>query len=150
MRYSFNIDSLDKYWNATQQRAHGYLADDLNEELAIECACNLWHLCDWYYEEHQATLGYKQLSELQGDYGKECSSLRVMRDVCNGSKHASLDKTRNPAIRNTALHEGAFSTDFSSDFDTSMLEAELADGSVVAFYEEVENCLKFWQSKLEP
>ena len=53
-------------------------------------------------------------------------------------------------IRKTELHEGAFSTDFSSDFDTTMLEAELVDGSVVGFHDEVKKCLDFWKSKLLP
>ena len=150
MDYSFGINSLEKYWEAAQKKAHDFLADDLNESLAIECAQYLWHLCDWYYQERQSEIPYNQLSDLKGAFGKECQSLRVMRDVCNGSKHAGLDGTNNPVIRKTALHEGAFSAAFSSGFDATMLEAMLVDGTTVAFYEEVRKCLDFWRLKLNP
>jgi len=128
MRYSFGTSSFHDYWTATQKKVAAFLADPLNEELAVECAGKLWHLCDWYYEENKNNLKYNQLSDLQGDVGNECSSLRVMRDICNGSKHASLERTRTPVIRKTKLHKGAFSSAFSRDFDISGLEVELTDG----------------------
>lgn len=71
-----------------------------------------------------------------------------MRDVCNGAKHGTLTKTRNPVVRRTGLHEGAFSSQFSKQFDVSVLEVEMTDGNSVCFDEEVKKSLLFWQGKM--
>ena len=63
MHYSFGICSLGDYWASTKSKVELFFADPLNENLAIECASKLWHLCDWYYEENKDTLKYKQLSD---------------------------------------------------------------------------------------
>ncbi|WP_415890989.1 hypothetical protein ACMXYV_06770 [Neptuniibacter sp. SY11_33] len=150
MEFSFGINSFDEYWASTNRKVESFLADDLNEELAIECASKIWHLCDWYYEENKAALKYKQLSDLQGEVGNACSSLRVMRDICNGSKHGSLEKTRTPVIRKTQKHKGAFSSGFSQGFDVSVLEIQLTDGTEVCFIEAVQQAIEYWNCKLQP
>ncbi|MGE6316664.1 hypothetical protein ACQKC1_12945 [Shewanella baltica] len=148
MHYSFGTNSFTDYWDSVQRKVAVFLTDPLNEELAVECAGKLWHLCDWYYEEYKNNLPYKQLIDLQGYVGSECPSLRVMRDICNGSKHASLDKTRTPVIRKTQVHQGAFSSGFSRGFDISMLEVELVDGSIVDFDNAVKLSIDYWTGKL--
>ncbi|HDN9020725.1 TPA: hypothetical protein P2I16_002753 [Aeromonas salmonicida] len=144
MHYSFGICSLNDYWTSTKIKVDSFFADHLNEELAIECASKLWHLCDWYYEENKYTLKYNQLSDLQGHVGSECPSLRIMRDICNGSKHASLEKTRTPIIRKAQVHKGAFSSGFSNGFDISVLQVELTNGSIFEFDREVRKSLDYW------
>jgi hypothetical protein len=135
---------------STQKKVDEYLLDDLNEDLAIECAHKLWNLCDWYYEENKANLGYNQLSDFQGGIGKQCPSLRIIRDVSNGSKHANISKTRNPVVHKTIRHDGDFTDEFTREFDVSVLEVELTDGSTWYFDEIVKEVLAFWRSKLEP
>ncbi len=127
-----------------------FYCSDLNESLAIECAGKIWHLCDWYFEEHKESLDYNQLSVLQGEVGKECFSLRVMRDVCNGSKHASLEKTRTPVIRKANKRKGGFSSDFSRGFNITVLQIELADGTEAYFEDAVNESMKYWKNKLKP
>ncbi|MFP7408836.1 hypothetical protein [Aeromonas veronii] len=148
MHYSFGICSLGDYWESTKSKVELFFADPLNENLAIECASKLWHLCDWYYEENKDTLKYKQLSDLQGHVGSECPSLRVMRDICNGSKHASLGKTRTPIVRKALVHKGGFSSGFSNGFDISVLQVELTDGSIYEFDKEVRKSIDYWMEIL--
>ena len=150
MEFSFGIGSFSEYWESTQKKVTSYLVDPLNEDLAIECASKIWHLCDWYYEENKDNLSYKQLSDLQGKVGKECFSLRVMRDICNGSKHGSLEKTRTPVIRQANKHNGAFSSGFSRGFDVTVLEVELMDNTKINFDDSVKEAIEFWQRKLKP
>lgn len=152
MDYSFSINSFKAYWSATQKKIHDYLNDNLNEELAKSCACDLWHLCDWYFKENKETLNYNQLSDLQGDYGAQCSALRIMRDICNGSKHAGLDRTNNPVIRKTNRHHGVFQSNAfqNSAFDVSVLEVELTNGDKVYFDESVEDAFLFWKGLIDP
>lgn len=148
MLYSFGTNSFSDYWDSVQKKVAAFLMDPLNEELAVECAGKIWHLCDWYYEEYKGILPYNQLSDLQGEVGQECSSLRIMRDICNGAKHASLDKTRNPLIRKTQVHNGGFSSAFSCGFDISTLEVELVDGSIFDFENAVKLSVDYWRGKL--
>ena len=148
--YSFSINTFDEYWKSTQNVVKRYLSDDLNEELAVNCANKLWHLCDWYYKENEKSLKLNQLSDFQGICGNDNSNLRILRDICNGSKHGTIEKTRNPMIRKASKHSGAFSSAFSRGYDVSVLEVELTDGSVVYFDEVVKNVYEYWLNKIAP
>lgn len=150
MDFSFSITTFDQYWKATKDVVQQYLADDLNEELALSCANKLWHMCDWYFKEHQEVLPHNQLRDFQGHCGTENTNLRIMRDVCNGSKHAGINQTRNPMIRRASKHQGGFSSGFSRDFDVSVLEVELMDGNTVYFDTIVKSVFDYWLGKIEP
>lgn len=150
MDFSFGIDSFEEYWKSVKDTVQAFFDDDLNEDLALSCAHKLWHLCDWYYKENKDRLNYNQLSDLQGEFGRECKSLRVMRDVCNGSKHAEITKTKNPVIKKTKRNKGAFSSAFSRDFDVSVLEVELVDGTTKYFDDAVKEVMTFWLNKVQP
>ncbi len=90
------------------------------------------------------------MSDLQGDLGKKCPALRVMRDICNGSKHGGLDRTNNPMIRKTKRYDGAFDADvFSDTFDISVLEVELTNGDKAYFDDLVQEALQFWKQTIE-
>ena len=148
MEYSFSIDGFDKYWKSTQSVVQQYLSDDLNVELAINCANKLWHMCDWYYKEYESSLNFNQLSDFQGICGKESPELKILRDVCNGSKHGTIEKTHNPMIRRAKKHTGSFSSAFSRAFDVDVLEVELTDGSFVQFDQVVKSVYAYWQFKI--
>ena len=150
MDYSFSIDTFNEYWKSTKNVVERYLSDDLNEELAIICANKLWHLCDWYYKENENSLNLNQLSDFQGLCGNENTNLRILRDICNGSKHGTIEKTRNPMIRKASKRAGAFSSAFSRGFDVSVLEVELTDGEVFYFDDIVKDVYQFWLDKIEP
>lgn len=149
MDYSFSINSFDEYWKSTLNTIDLFLADDLNEELAISCANKLWHMCDWYFKENESNLNGK-LRDFQGQCGTENSNLRVMRDICNGSKHAGIEKTRNPMIRRASKHKGAYSSAFSRGFDVSVLEVELTDGTKVYLDDAVKDVQSYWKKKINP
>lgn len=150
MDYSFGINSFNKYWESTQDVVDRYLLDNLNEELAVNCANKLWHLCDWYYKQNEELLKLNQLSDFQAICGNENSNLRILRDICNGSKHGTIEKTRNPMIRRALKHSGAYSSAYSNAYDVSVLEVELTDGSVVYFDDVVKSVYEYWQSKIAP
>lgn len=149
MDYSFSINTFEEYWKSTIRTVEQYLADELNEELAINCANKLWHLCDWYFKENENDLNLKQLSDFQGLCGSENCNLRIMRDICNGCKHASIGRTRNPMIRKTSKHCGSFSSDFSRGYDVSVLEIELTDGAKVYFDDIVKDVFNYWSDKIK-
>lgn len=149
MNNFFDKKTIEDYWSSVVIAADKYCADSLNEDLAFECAIKLWHMCDWYFKEHEKKLNYKQLSELQGAFCRLCPNLRVMRDLCNFMKHRSLEKTNNPVIRKASRHDGPFSSEFSREFDVSVLEIELEDGTKVYLDEAVEDVVTFWQIKIK-
>ena len=146
MQYSFSVDSFKKFWELTQITVNEYLSDDLNESKAIEAATKLWHMCDWYFREFGNKHGYTQLSQLQGDFGAACASLKVMRDVANGSKHAGIDRGK-PIIQRASKHNGDFNADFSRDFNVSVLEVKMSDGTIRYFDDCVKEALDYWKLK---
>ena len=140
--------TIGDHWSSAVRAVENYNADSLNKDLAFDCACKLWHMCDWYFEENKETLNYKERSQLNKAFGDLCPNLRVMRDLCNFSKHGKL-KTKNPMIRDALNHNGPFSSEFSREFDVSVLEIELMDGTKVYFDEAVKDVMKFWKNKIK-
>lgn len=149
MKFSFGVNSLDKYWKITKSKVLEYENNVLNEQKAIECAEHLWHMCDWFFKKYESKLPYHSLCDMKGEYGKECKVLRVMRDICNSYKHSGLDSERNPIIKETKKHEGAFSQEFSREFDISHLEVVYNDGSKVYFEDAVQKVIEFWENKIK-
>lgn len=78
--------------------------------------------------------------------------LAVCSHLANGSKHFQADPNRHDSVKDTKLHEGAFSDQFQADaFDTSRLEVHLDGnaakelGSVVLVMELARQVLAFWE-----
>ena len=148
MSLTFSVNNFEKYWEITQNKVSEYLNDDLNEEKAIECSIHLWHMCDWFYEKYKSKISYNDLSNMKGDFGSECISLRIMRDICNSYKHSKLREDSKPMLKSAVKHKGAFSRAFSSGFDISFLEAITNDGHKSDFKDDVREVLKFWNDKI--
>ena len=102
--------------------------DDLDVELARDCAGKAWHLCDHVFMALGTNSGFGRLGKLQEHVREVCPELAYLQDVCTETKHGEIARYR-PRIVEARFHGGAFSRDFSSeDFDTSRLEIVLGEG----------------------
>ena len=119
--------------------------DDLNEDLARECACKAWHLCDHAYQALGSNSPFASLDKLQAHARHACPELAYLQDICTESKHVVITKYK-PSIKEARHHRGAFSRDFSDDFDTSRLEIELLDGRTISFHDAIRRAADFWSN----
>ena len=147
---SFDIKNSADFLNKLLEDYRDFCKDKLSSRIALNCAMTAWHITDWTYNEfnEQLTRQFKTLGSYQQKLKDQCSSLQVMHDLANGTKHFKLTKHQ-PVIKGTSLHKGSFSNDFSRDFDISTLEIELKDGTKIYFEDEIENTVKFWKEYLE-
>ena len=124
--------------------------DDLNRDLARDCAIKAWHLCEHVFPELPLGVQFATVTDLQNHVKSSCPELGHLQVVCNASKHGEL-------LRNTGeveaarYHHGDFSRDdFSSDdFDTGGLVIELTDGQTALFNDAVGRALAYWSQFFE-
>ena len=121
--------------------------DDLNEDLARDCACKAWHLCDHVSQVLGSNSEFASLRGLQAHARHACPELAYLQDICTESKHAVIT-TYPPSTKEARRHDGDFCReDFSSeDFDTSRLEIELLDGRTVPFDIVIHRAVDFWSN----
>jgi hypothetical protein len=147
--HSFEIRSSKDLFKKLEEDYNDLDKEPLSSRHAINCAMTAWHLVDWTLIEFESIHGYS-ISQI-GDYRKflDNSSLDIMGDIANGSKHLNVTRPRSD-ISNTQLHDGDFDpNDFSSeDFDVSCLELEMKDGTKKVFIEELEKVILFWETYL--
>ena len=149
MTRSFGLDAPSAL-EALKSSMERFKDDDLNEDLARECACKAWHLCDHVSKALDPNSPFATLKKLQEHARGVCPELAYLRDICIESKHGEI--TRNMAhikVKDTRHHKGAFSRGFSRDFDTSRLEIELLDGQTVFFLDVVDRAVGFWSDFFE-
>ncbi len=122
-------------------------ADDLNEDLARECACKAWHLCDHVFAALGPHSRFPSLRTFKAHVCGECPELAYLKDICNESKHGEI--TRYVAnVKEARHHRGDFSSDFSHDFDISRLEIELHGGQALLCLDVVDGAVRFWSAFL--
>ena len=133
MSPSFGLDATSAL-QALRNAVGQFKGDDLNEDLARECAGKAWHLCDHVFKALGANSQFGNLRALQDHVREACPELAYLQDVCTQSKHAEITLYR-PHIDEARFHAGDFSSeDFcGEDFDTSRLEIVLCDGRKVSF-----------------
>jgi hypothetical protein len=117
--------------------------DDVNADLALRISQGVWHMCDWVFKEHGNRLGFQKLGDFQASILKRCPEIVYLRDICIETKHAEITRTR-PTISSAVYHGGAFSSDFSRDFDISRLELTLVDGTKLWFIDIAKIAVDFW------
>ena len=142
MTHSFGLDApsaLEAFKNAAEK----FKDDELNEDLARDCACKAWHLCDHVSRALDSNSPFASLRRLQDHVIRNCPELSYLKDICNASKHgeSTSPKTR---IEKAHLHRGAFNRGFSGAFDISRLEIELPSNQKVFFRDVVDRAVKFW------
>ena len=133
-----------------------YLADPLNEQKADSFARSAHILSEWVVKDYGA-FGYQSQEDCREDIYQRCPKLKAIRDFSNMAKHGGmLDEGRPQYFRSGELHPGAFSGDFSLEFDVSALVLVLPDGKELDYEVVVDEAMRFWEeffavhSALEP
>ena len=149
MTRSFGLDAPSAL-KALRTASERFYDDDLNVDLARDCASKAWHLCDHVFKALGSNCEFAGLGELQDHVRRVCPEIAYLQDICIESKHAEITRYP-PHIDETRFHVGDFSReDFcSNDFDTSRLEIGLPSGQKVAFNEVVKHAIEFWSEFLE-
>ena len=144
MTRSFGLDACSAL-EALKISVERFKDDDLNEDLARECACKAWHLCDHVSKAFGPNSPFASLRELQENARDVCPELAYLQDICIESKHGEIKTyVAHIKVKEARHHRGAFSNAFSRAFDISHLEIELLDGQTVFFIDVVDRAVGFW------
>ena len=143
MNRSFGLDApsaLEAFKDAVEK----FKDDDLNRDLARDCAIKAWHLCDHAFKALRSNPPFATVRELQDHVKRICPELCYLQEICNESKHGKISKNK-PQIGEARYQDGDFSpVDFGYDFDIPRLEVELPDGQTILFNDVVDRADKFW------
>ena len=94
--------------------------EPLDQYAAFDFFVTAWHVLDWLYPGEDVAAKKMRKSLRNGSL-----ILQVCDQLANGSKHFEASATRHNSVRGTELHAGAFSSAFSSAFDTGKLVVHL-------------------------
>ena len=122
MTRSFGLDACSAL-EALKISVERFKDDDLNEDLARECACKAWHLCDHVSKAFGPNSPFASLRELQENARDVCPELAYLQDICIESKHGEIKTyVAHIKVKEARHRRGAFSNAFSRAFDISRLE----------------------------
>ena len=93
MTRSFGLDAGSAL-EALKTSAERFLSDDLNEDLARDCAYKAWHLCDHAFNALGPNSPFESLQKLQAHVRGVCPELAYEQDICITSKHG--ERTHHP------------------------------------------------------
>lgn len=149
MTRSFGLDAPSAF-EALRTAAKRFKENDLDADLARDCAGKAWHLCDHVLKVRRPDFTLQDLKEFQRQVRVACPDLGYLQDICIESKHAEITKY-SPSIDEARVHTGDFSSeDFcGDDFDTSRLEISLPGGETVLFSDALDRAAEFWSAYLE-
>ena len=143
MTRSFGLDASSAL-EALKTTVEKFEDDDLNEDLARDCAIKAWHLCDHVFIALGSNSQFPNLKDLKYHVIRNCPELSYLKDICNESKHAEITKYE-ARIKKAHLHRGGFkSKAFSRGFNISRLEVMLSDGQPILFNDVVDRAVEFW------
>ena len=142
MTRSFGLDAASAL-KALQAASERLKNDDLNKDLARDCAIKAWQLCDHVFNSPGLTSRFATLGGLQDHVKHTCPELAYLQDICNESKHGEI--SRYPArIAEARFQGGAYSRAYSRAYDISRLEIELPSGQTIFFNDVVDRAVDFW------
>lgn len=146
---SFDIRTSRDFFLKLQEDHKDFCNNTTSSRIALNCALTAWHLSEWIYNEYRSFLHgpYPKLSDFQTWIKDECGALQIMHDIANGTKHYLLNR-HTPIIDQTNLHQGAFSNEFSREFDITTLDITLKNGTQIYFEDEIEKTIEFWKRYL--
>ena len=107
MTRSFGLDALSGL-EALRKAAKRFKEDDLDADLARDCAGKAWHLCDHVLKVLSPDFTLQDLKEFQRQIRAACPDLGFLQDICVESKHAQITKYP-PSIDEARVHTGDFS-----------------------------------------
>ena len=142
MSQSFGLDAKSAL-AALEDAIERFKEDELNRDLARECATKAWHFCDHVFNEHAERFPFAGLGDFQEHVRSACPELEHLQVICNASKHGDRLR-RTGQVKEARRHGGAFSRDFSREFGVSRLVIELTDGTTVDFEDALDRAIAFW------
>ena len=93
MTRSFGLDAASAL-EALKDASERFKNDDLNEDLARDCAIKSWQLCDHVFNALVATSRFTKLKEFQKHIRRICPELAYLQDICIESKHRKIRDIR--------------------------------------------------------
>ena len=147
MSRSFGLDAPSAL-EALRDAVERFDDDDLNEDLARDCALKAWQLCDHVFVALGQGNPFPNLRALQDHVRAACPELGYLQDICIESKHGRISSYA-PRIVEARFQGGAFSRAFSRDFDVCRLEIELPGGQAVWFIDVIERAAAYWSQFFE-
>jgi hypothetical protein len=123
------------------------IVDPLNISLAEKCCQDAWHLADWDFNDQKKIKTYLTKEQYRIELFHNCPEMRILHDLANTMKHKSLS---NPKIGNfkTNIHRGAFSPDFSKDFDISGLQVMFDNDKQIDVDDLIKIAIDYWTKNL--
>ena len=91
MTRSFGLDASSAL-EALKATVEKFEDDDLNEDLARDCAIKAWHLCDHVFIALGSNSKFPNLKDLKYHVIRNYPELSYLKDICNESKHAEITK----------------------------------------------------------
>lgn len=83
---------------------------------AFHCAASLYHLHEFVFADHGATLGFSKAREFDRDLCSKSAEFQLIRDIANTAKHMELTRDpqrithiANTAVQSTGYGEGGYS-----------------------------------------
>ncbi|MFC0343406.1 hypothetical protein [Epilithonimonas hispanica] len=145
-KYSFDIKTSDDFYNKLKEDYNEFCTKETSSRIALNCAMTAWHLHEWIYKDYKHTQlkAVKNIGDFKDKIKILCPSLKIMQDLCNGTKHT--EGNTSSKVINTEKYEGSFDFTFDSTFDTSSLDIELSNGTKTEFSVELQKCIDFYES----
>lgn len=122
--------------------------DELNVSLAEQTCSDAWHLVDWVLSEQKLIDPTLTKGIFRAKVYNECPEMKILHDLVNSFKHKELDRPK-VRITETRKHGGAFSSDFSKDFDVSRLEVHFENQSKIDVDDLVKIAIDYWNQLIE-
>ena len=142
MTRSFGLDAASAL-KALKTASERFNNDDLNEDLARDCAIKAWQLCDHVFNALGSTSQFATLGDLQDRVKHTCPELAYLQDICTESKHGKISRYT-PRITEARFQGGAYSHAYSRGYDISRLQIELPGGQTIFFNDVVDRAVDFW------
>ena len=119
--------------------------DNLNKDLAGDCAIKAWHLSDHVFQALGSNLPFAHFEDFRSHVKVACPDLAHLQVICDAAKHGDVLR-KTGEIAGTGEHLGAFDrNDFDPrDFDTDCLQIVLTNGKELSFDDALDSALQFW------
>jgi hypothetical protein len=148
--FSFEIKNSKDFFAKLLTEYEEFRQDTTVSRTALNCSMTAWHLIEWVYHEfdYKTSGQFNKLFQFQEHLKIQCPSLQIMQELTNGTKHCLLTRN-NSVVKDTKLHQGPYSREYSREYDVSTLEIELNDGTKKYFEDEIELAVTFWKSYMQ-
>ena len=159
----FEIDNHDAFFGMLLEQYDEYRKQEniSSSRHAIICTLMAYHIREWILKSayrsivdlllHIALIKNNDIENEKlieckfNEYiNEECPEIRIIREICNGSKHLM---TNNKYLNDTYLNKGAFGPGFNGEsFNTYDLIVLDSSGNRLLFKNVIEKVIDYWKS----